>query len=87
MESGSWRVEGCVEVVGWERKAAEIEWSVKRSPVEWVERKAEKVVEVVVEHVGQGPIEESQPVAVVEFENRHDEDPLEIGPGSCCWPW
>ena len=49
--------------------------------MEWVERKAGKVVEEVVEHVEQGPIEESQPIVDVGFENHHDEDPLEIGPG------
>ena len=55
--------------------------------MEWVERRVGKVEEVVVEHVEQGPNEESQPVASMEFKKHHDEDPLEIVPCSCCWPW
>ena len=76
-----------MEGVGWGRKVAEMGWLVDGSLVEWVERRVETVVEVVVEHVERGPIEESQRVAVVEFETLDGEDPLEIGPRSCWWPW
>ena len=59
---------------------------IEGTPVEWVERSLEMVVEVEVERVGRGPIEENQRVVVAEFETLDVENPHESGPRSCWWP-